>query len=283
MSAAFYHAVQVLQSSYDEREAAAIAHELMEYSTGLGKLDRLMHKERSLTPHEENLYNTTLQKLANGVPLQYAIGKAWFMGHPYIVDDRVLIPRPETEELIDWATTTLSTISQPYIFEVGTGSGCISIELKTAIPAAHVTACDISEGALQVAHQNANALGAEIHFLQLDFLNERHTLPHQQFDLLISNPPYIPISDAASMAPHVLNHEPHLALFVPDADPLVFYRAIAQAGLQVLRNGAYVFCELDANHAQATASLFRGYNYHHVEIRNDINGHPRMLKAQLIQ
>lgn len=279
---AFYALKNQLQPLYDEREAAAMAHELLEHITGLGRTARLMQKNDTLTPAQQQQYDVAATQLAAGTPLQYTTGKAWFMGHPYTVNKNVLIPRPETEELVDWIVTdSKPTNPAPHILDIGTGSGCIPIALKLLIAGSTITTCDISSGALAVAAGNAAALGAGIQLLELNFLNSQQHSRLGLYDIIVSNPPYIPLSEQKTLHTNVRDHEPALALFVPDGDALIFYRAIATFGLTHLCPGGAVYCELDAAHAQQCQELFATAGYSTVRLRQDMSGNWRMLRANV--
>lgn len=276
---AFYGLKNDLQQVYDAQEAAAIAHEILFHITGLDKLQRLMKKEELLTAVQEKQFADMQQQLLAGRPMQYVLETAWFMGRPFYVNEQVLIPRPETEELVQWIIDGQTPESQAAIIDIGTGSGCIPISLKLAMPQTQISACDVSTGALAVAQRNAAQLSAAIRFIQLDFLSdERNRLP--AFDIIVSNPPYIPDSYRAETDSHVKDHEPSLALFVPDSDPLLFYKAIAAFGQEHLKRGGAVYCELHADHAEATKEMFAATGYH-ADLRKDMHGNWRMLKGRL--
>lgn len=277
---AFYYLKNQLQPLYDGREAAAIAHELLYHITGMDKMARLMEKDRGLSSEQLIAYELGTQQLLQSVPLQYITGKAWFMGHEFTVNRHVLIPRPETEELVDWIIQDNKN-EQPAILDVGTGSGCIPISLKLAIPAAEITAYDISTEALEVASTNAQHLGTAINFEQTNFLATETNTKAGMYMVIVSNPPYIPHRDAAGMHSNVKDHEPGIALFVPDDDALVFYKAIALFGRSHLLPGGRIYCELDAAHAQDTKQLFEEHGYHDVTLKQDMHGNWRMLKASI--
>jgi len=279
VGAAFYQLKNNLLSLYDEREAVAIAHELLEHITGMGKTDRLIYKDRALDADQLASYKKAIPLLQAGVPLQQVTGNAWFMGRRYYVNQHVLIPRPETEELVQWIQESVPRASSLAILDIGTGSGCIPISLKMGLPAVQVTSCDISSEALKVAHANALSLKADVDLLLLDFLDTDARSKLGKYDIIVSNPPYIPASEADQLHTNVRDHEPALALFVPDSDALVFYRAIADFGKGHLRAGGSIFCELDAGHAEATKSLFEEAGYKNMELRKDIHGNQRMLRA----
>jgi release factor glutamine methyltransferase len=195
----------------------------------------------------------------------------------------VLIPRPETEELVEWVLREMektSTPSQsPRILDIGTGSGCIAIAIKKKMKAATVYACDISEAALEVARQNAAVNDTDITLLHCDFLDElqRNSLPN--LDVIVSNPPYVPVADKASMHLNVLKHEPHLALFVANDDPLMFYKAIAQFSEAHLSKNGTIFVEIHEEFAQAVQALFRSGGFQNPQLRKDLQGRDRMVMA----
>lgn len=276
---AFYDLKGKLQNLYDERESAAIAHEVLNHITGLNKTQRLINKDTLFTEAQYREYELATSNLSKGVPLQYVLGKAWFMDWEFTVNNNVLIPRPETEELVQWVLDDHKNDTEINILDIGTGSGCIPISLKLKLPQANVSSCDISEGALVVAKSNADLLGAIVEFTELDFLNEaaRNNLP--VYDVIVSNPPYIPKSEAEQMHTNVKDHEPNIALFVPDEDALVFYRAIAWFGLEHLSNKGYIYCELALSKAIECKQLFIDSGYKDVELRQDMHGNWRMLKA----
>lgn len=276
-SQAFYELKNKLHSLYDEREAAAIAHEILQHITGLDRTRRLLQKETTFTGGQQEQYDKAVASLLTGKPLQYVTGHAWFLGREFVVNEHVLIPRPETEELVQWVIQDRSSASQ--ILDIGTGSGCVPISLKLALPSAHVTSCDISTGALSVAKENARHLGADVLFRQLDFLDPLQWSELGKYDVIVSNPPYIPVSDKERIHTNVKDHEPGIALFVPDNDALLFYRAIAAFGKEHLNANGYIYCELDAMHAFECKDLFEMQGYTDVEVRKDMHGNWRMLIA----
>ena len=281
-SKAFYDLKQNLQPLYDEREATAIAHDLLFHLTGLDKLERLIEKDTLLTEHQHTRFLKATNDLLRGKPLQYVIGSAWFLGKEYGVNEQVLIPRPETEELVQWITDDWASNNTSLdILDIGTGSGCIPISLKSGLPNSNVTSCDISTGALEIARENAQRLDADIKLLHLDFLNaaSRNKLP--AYDVIVSNPPYIPVTEKEKMHPNVRDYEPGIALFVPADDALLFYRVIAEFGREHLKTNGYIYCELEASHAADTKTMFEGKGYKNVEIRKDMHGNWRMLRAGL--
>lgn len=280
---AFYELKKVLQPLYDAGEAEAIAHMMMEHLTGLSKLQRLDQKETPFSEALQQQFDETLQKLLAATPIQYILGKAWFWNYEFTVNENVLIPRPETEELVEWLVRGVkkeANASHPRILDIGTGSGCIPITIKLQLPEVTMTACDISEGAIKVAKQNGTDLHADVNFLVIDFLKQEDRDKLGTYDIIVSNPPYIPITEQETLHANVREYEPHVALFVPGDDPLLFYRLIADFGKERLTAKGLIYCELDADHAIATKELFESKGYS-VEIREDLSGNTRMLKASL--
>ena len=270
---------RMLEGMYDPRESANIADLVMEKVTGMDRTSRVVHKHRELSPEQEADLQRYSEDLQKGRPVQYVIDEAWFAGMPFHVNENVLIPRPETEELVEWAVEELGKngLAGTRILDMGTGSGCLAISLNKKLPRTQVTAVDKSHAALQVAALNAQELGAQIEFRELDFL-DRSTWPSLgTFDLVISNPPYVPIRDKASMAPNVLDHEPHLALFVENDDPLLFFRALAEFGNEHLMEGGLLLCEIHEELGREVSMLLELHGYRNVEIKRDFQGKDRMV------
>ncbi len=261
-----------------EGEARAVAFLVMEELAGLTRTDIYAGKVSQFSEETRKRFANICEALVRGVPVQYALGTAWFCGRRFRVCSDVLIPRPETEELVAWAVDVANELPRPLrILDVGTGSGCIAVSLKLALPEAYVEAWDVSREALAVARGNAEALGADVHF------EERNALEPwsggEGFDLIVSNPPYICVRERAEMESHVLDYEPSLALFVPDSDPLLFYRALAQGAQRALRPEGWLLVETNRAYADATAELFHRSGLVKEEVRDDAFGNPRMCGA----
>lgn len=270
-----------LQRIYEEGEAAVISEWLIEYLTGIKKTDRVNQKNNTLPEKQQLSMQSLLDRLLTHEPIQYVLNEAWFCGLKLYVDKNVLIPRPETEELVEWIIANCKfPVDELKILDIGTGSGCISIALKRRIRKAEVWSCDVSDAALMVAKKNAVALGTEINFLQLDFLDEQQVSSLPSFDIIVSNPPYVPVKDKAQMQPNVVNYEPATALFVPDNDPLVFYKAIAAFGKQRLNPGGVIYFEIHEGLAASTIDLLHSSGYT-VELKKDMQGKDRMIRAGL--
>jgi release factor glutamine methyltransferase len=281
---------------YGSREAGLIADWVMEKLTGLKRIDRLVHAPEPLSAPVLEQYDSYRDQLLAHRPVQYVLHESWFAGWKFYVDENVLIPRPETEELVEWTaqtiadaptiTTAIPTTRSPAdapppgaLLDVGTGSGCIAIALAKKLPSLPIHACDVSSGALGVAQRNATQLNTPIRFHQLDFLDPRQWTDLPPVRWLVSNPPYIPQSERSGMAPHVTGAEPSLALFVPDADPLVFYRALVEFARHRLLPGGNIFVEIHEDLASSAIDLFKTAGFQQVILRKDMQGRDRMIKA----
>ncbi len=271
---------QQLARTYDTGEAKAIARMLYEVRYGLSLSDLLMGRDADV-PQQE-LQQLT-ERLEQHEPIQYVLGQADFCGRTFKVSPAVLIPRPETEELCQWVTTKVRDSAcndaALSILDVGTGSGCIAITLAAELPEAKVTAWDISEDALLVACENALLNGVTVDFELQDVLLAT-AAAQQTKDIIISNPPYICNKERATMEANVLEHEPHQALFVPDDDPLLFYRAIAKLGQQTLIHDGWLYFEINPLFAGQLAQLLSSMSYRDIEIKTDQFGKQRMIRAR---
>lgn len=229
--------------------------------------------------YDESLLANMAMRLKHHEPLQYILGYEWFAGEKFKVSPAVLIPRPETEELVLWALSEIpSLVTNPRVIDIGTGSACIAISLKKKCPTCNMVAVDISHEALQLAKENARELQVEISFAQQDILQpSREQLG--SFDLIISNPPYITLEETQELSTHVVQAEPALALFVTNNDPLQFYKAIQDMALQQLNPGGLIFFELHQSFATQVHQLFSSEVWES-ELRHDMFGNARMLKAQ---
>lgn len=270
-----------LSTIYEEREAGNISDWVMEYLTGTKRVDRILHKKKSISQGEELQLQKYSKRLLLHEPVQYVLNETWFCGLQFYVDKNVLIPRPETEELVEWIISNCKfPITELKILDIGSGSGCIPIALKRKLRNTEVWSCDISNVALQVARQNAKELGVDVTFLLLDFLNEEQRKQLSLFDIIVSNPPYVPENDKHRMRSNVLQYEPATALFVPDNDALIFYTAIADFGKHHLNKNGVIYTEIHENHGEAVTRLFHSKGYT-TELKKDMQGKERMLKAEL--
>lgn len=278
MNEAYIRLRQSLTAIYGEGEAQAVALLVMEKVLGLTRTDIYCGKVRQISEDERTRFLNISQKLLHGVPVQYALGEADFLGRTFRVTPDVLVPRPETEELVQWAAAVADGQTDPHVLDAGTGSGCIAVSLKLECPKAEVEAWDLSQDALAVARDNARRLQADVRLSRQNMLAQ---WPEDaRYSLIVSNPPYIAEREKADMERHVLDHEPHMALFVPDADPLRFYRALAQASVRHLVPGGWLLVEINRAYAQETAALFRSCGLEQVEIRRDAFGNERMVGGQ---
>jgi len=267
-----------LKNIYEEREAQTIADWVMERVTDMPHIDRLMKKEILLSSIQENLLHNYTTELLQHRPVQYVLGEAYFYGLKFFVDENVLIPRPETEELADWVCKTINNFSVPVaVLDIGTGSGCIAVSIKNKFPAAQVAAVDISAKALQVAKENAARYKMEIDFYTMDFLNKNNWQQLGFCDIIVSNPPYVCVSEKESMANNVLCYEPHAALFVADSNPLIFYYAIAEFAQLHLKNNGFLFFEINENFGAAICTLLQKLGFQDIEMKQDFQGKNRMV------
>jgi len=287
---------QHLEALYDPREAQAVSRLVYEVRYGLSYADVLVGRDAEV-PQDD--VQQVLQRLLHHEPVQYVLGVADFCGRSFCVAPGVLIPRPETEELCRWVVEELngqrSTVNgQRSILDIGTGSGCIAVTLAAELPAAHVSACDISDEALAIARENARRHGVAVDFHHLDILTATESsnphfpfsTPHSPFSTphssfaIVSNPPYICNKERARMEPHVLDYEPHTALFVPDDDPLLFYRAIARYAQVALCEDGRLYFEINPCYADALCRLLSSLGYSDIVVRHDTYGKPRMVRAR---
>ncbi len=264
---------EAVRGLYPEREARRIA--LTAAAALSGESEAKFLADPNQRVNIDGVEHCAAQ-LAAGCPVQYVTGRTEFCDMTFHVDGSVLIPRPETEELVLWAEQCAADHRNPRILDVCTGSGCIAIVLAAHLPQAEVTALDISHTALETAQRNASMNGVRIRFIEDDALNGVPSLAGETFDIIVSNPPYIPHSEIESMHVNVTRYEPHEALFVDDADPLVFYRAIARTARTMLSDDGSLFFEVHEAWAERTAEMLRGEGFGQTEVRNDLFGKPRM-------
>lgn len=268
---------------YGEHESSAISFLLLEKHCGLGMTDVVMGKDESLDDDTaEELYRMA-ERIANGEPVQYVLGKADFCGHTFNVAPGVLIPRPETEELVEWICQDHADTADKQslrVLDIGTGSGCIAISLAHRLCGAKVEAWDISETALRIAEKNAETIGADVVFRQKDVLAPlSETDMMCRYSAIVSNPPYICEEERAGMERNVLEHEPGTALFVPDSDPLLFYRAITEKATRMLHSGGALYFEINSRFNLETAGIMRTFGFTQIETRWDFMNKERMIKG----
>ena len=278
---AHQHLIKSIHPLYESREAKSIADWVIEDLTGMTRSGILIHHDAELKEEQEKKINQYTTELIHGRPIQYVLSNAWFMGQPFFVDERVLIPRPETEELVGLVKSiykhSLETNEKMLLADIGTGSGCIAISLKKNFPTFEIWGIDKSEGALEVASMNAKKLNATIRLEKNDILDDADDEMLPVFDIIVSNPPYIPLKDKNDIEPVVFNHEPHLALFVNNESPLEFYNSILSFSNQHLTRGGMIFFETHAEYANEVASLMEEFDFENVEIKKDIYGKDRIV------
>ena len=284
---------RLAESGMEEGEARAIALLLMEKVCGMSVAEALMAandwglrtQEGEMRKREKLL--AMVERVAIGEPVQYVLGEAEFCGLQLHVEQGVLIPRKETEELVEWIVAEwqqgeseheMNEERKGKVLDVGTGSGCIVIALAARLKGAEIEAWDVSEKALKIANGNAERCGVKVSFRQVDVLKEK-VADEAKYRVIVSNPPYICEMEAQEMEANVLEHEPHLALFVPNDDPLLFYRKIATEGWQMLEDNGLIFFEINRRFGKEVVELLKGLGYHEVELRQDMFGNDRMVKA----
>ena len=270
-----------LAQIYDEGEAKAIARMVYEVRCGLSLADLYIGKDTQLSADDQAELQEIAQRLLRHEPVQYILGQTDFCGRTFKVTPHVLIPRPETAELCDWITTTAVDVRT--CLDIGTGSGCIAITLAAHFPDAQVIAWDISADALSVARENADCHHVAVTFQQVDILSYPRTMrlmPPPPLNIIVSNPPYICRQEQAAMEANVLQYEPQGALFVPDDDPLLFYRAIARMAQQALQVDGWLYFEMNPSYAEELHQMLHEMGYRAIEVRNDQFGKQRMIRAQ---
>jgi release factor glutamine methyltransferase len=264
---------QAIVSQYGPSESKAIAHAYLSLNLGISTLDILLDKQ----VEQPKNFTNDLARLAAGIPLQYVTGKTYFCDRIFSLNAATLIPRPETEELVAHALQCIGS-QAARVLDIGTGSGCIAISIALSAPQTQVTGWDVASEALCMARENANQLAANVEFKQQDVFSWRDD--PNQWDLIVSNPPYVLASEKATMAPHVLDYEPHLALFVPDDDPLIFYRAIGELAAVRLMPGAHLCFEINRAFGAQHVALAEAQGFVNVRLLQDFQGNDRILIAQ---
>lgn len=279
---AYHHLQQSLQPLYENREAANIADLIIEDITGWDRSKRVINHDAELTYEQLQRFLLEKEELLHGKPMQYVLGHAWFCDMRFQVDEHVLIPRPETEELVMEVKQMYADMGKEEkgrikMIDIGTGSGCIAISLKKYFPDWKVWAVDKSNAALEIAKKNAVLLDAEINFRETDILTALKSDALPAFDIIISNPPYIPVEDKLEMSAQVLEHEPHMALFVTNTDPLEFYRAIVAFSDHHLLRGGMLFFETHELHAAAVVDLMEENDFDQIVIKKDFQEKDRIV------
>ena len=291
---------QSLEPLYPPEEIRSLTAWILEKVCNLSRHQQILRKDIQLSCSEKETIKTIIDRLQNSEPIQYVFGETEFYGLSFEVGPAVLIPRPETEELVDRILQDFKDIKDikdlkvfknfpPFptslfphtILDIAAGSGCIAITLAKHLSDSTVYALDISDNALQIAKRNAQRNDVSVQFIHADILaaNIRHDHSLPQFDVIVSNPPYVTNSEKASIQPNVLDYEPHLALFVPDEDPILFYRPVADFGLEKLTANGLLYLEINTMHSEMIYSILSQKGYRHIEILNDLAGKERFIKA----
>lgn len=264
---------------YNKEESKSISNIALTNITACNNIEIRLRYDNELTVLQENILRNYERRIIQNEPIQYIVGHTFFLGNEFIVNESVLIPRPETEELVYWVLSTdILQQKRCKLLDIGTGSGAIAISLKKKLKDVEIFALDISEKAIDTAKLNAKLLNTDIAFLQIDILNENTWKNLPNIDIIVSNPPYIPLSESSKLEKNVLNHEPHVALFVPDNDPLIFFKKILQLGIEkkvheIYFETHYLYHQQFIKYLKKHQLLF--------EDKKDINGQNRMIKIKL--
>lgn len=266
-----------LKALYPDNEIRNIADLVAGHLLNYSKIEIHLNHREPISAETAEKFDEALVRLKNWEPVQYVTGNTWFYELPFRVDRRVLIPRPETEELVEWIVRDNNGLPGT-LLDIGTGSGCIAVALAKNLPAMQVSACDVSTEALEIAQFNADTNKAAVNFFHLDLLNGTISLPGK-FSLIVSNPPYVRIREMQLMLPNVLDFEPGLALFAPEEDPLLFYRRIALLARKYLADGGKLYLEINEALSRETAQVLESAGMYGIMVKEDLNGKPRMMRA----
>lgn len=277
MQEAFQYIRNSLAGIYPDNEINSISYLLLTEVTGLNRTGIILNKNTNISDNQRQQLEEFVKQLQTKRPIQYVLGYTEFYGLRFEVDESVLIPRPETEELVDWVRESIDTTLPLKIMDIGTGSGCIAIALKSVFKNSEVTAVDVSQSALTTASKNASSNSCELTFQQIDIL-QLNALTQKQ-NIIVSNPPYIPTKEMIDIEAHVLNFEPHSALFVPDSDPLLFYRKISMLAQEGLFDGGFLFFEIHRDYGQQTVDMLSEIGFKSIVLKKDIAGNDRMIRA----
>lgn len=279
MHPAYNYIKQAINGQYPDTEASAIAKAILTDVFQLSTTDLYASKDMNFSTNQAEKLEVIITRLRANEPLQYILGNCYFCGLNFHVEPGVLIPRPETAELVEWIISDRKSSDSPIrILDIGTGSGCISISLAKNLPQSEVYAWDISEDAIRIASDNANKLDANVRFRQTDVLGQVPT--DTMMNVIVSNPPYITEAERTDMDANVTDWEPDTALFVPDNTPLLFYERIAEIGKQILTPDGTIYFEINQRFGTETVDMLRKKGYRNVELRKDLSGNDRMIKAE---
>ena len=280
---AYQELLKCLSDVYEQREAANITDLVIEHVTGQRKIDRITNKNFLINVQQQEKLGRMTTNLLTNKPVQYVLGEAWFMNMKLLVNEHVLIPRPETEELVDWIIRDVDKkdTKEISLIDIGTGSGCIPITIKKMRDYINTSAIDVSNDALDIAKTNSSLQNTVINFQLINFLNETEWNQLGKYNIIVSNPPYIKSSEAISMSDNVVNFEPHIALFVPDHDAFIFYKNIAKFGMAHLKKDGHIYAEINEALGEQVIRLFETYSYKNIELRKDMQGKDRRIKVSI--
>ena len=272
-----------LKNVYETDELRNIIELVIEHITNLSRAEQVKNRLAYLTCTQLENLDAITERLKKKEPVQYVLGEAWFAGMKFKVNKNVLIPRPETEELVDWIVKESQKlkVKNQNIIDIGTGSGCIPITIKKKLQVANVSAIDVCSEALFTATENAIELNAEVGFLLVDFLDEEKWNELAQYDVIVSNPPYVKQSEINTMHERVKDFEPHLALFVPDEDALIFYKKLADFSSKHLNPEGSLFVEINEALGEAVVKLLQSAGFVNIELKKDMQGKDRMVRASV--
>jgi len=276
---AIFHIKSELKNLYPDNETTSLSYIILEELLNTNKTKIISNKEKEISSDTFQNINHIISQLKLFKPIQYILGKACFFGLNFYLTENVLIPRPETEELVDWIIKENPRFVEK-ILDIGTGSGCIAISLAKNLPGATVFASDISSDALSITRKNSKLNNVNLQILALDILDKNLSL-NEKFDVIVSNPPYVTEKEKSLMQPNVLNYEPELALFVSDDNPLLFYQSIISFSLKHLNPGGKLYFEINENYGKEMALLLEELNFQNICLKKDINGKDRMIRATL--
>jgi release factor glutamine methyltransferase len=270
-----------LEDCYPTEESGSMIKTLLLERLGWESLDYILGQQLPIPESMLPILESDIGRLLASEPLQYVLGYTWFNEQKFYCTPATLIPRPETEELVLWILEENHNRKNLQILDIGTGTGCIAINLALGIKTSKVFALDISPDALEIARKNATSLKAAVTFQEQDILEATSGNLPRNLDIIVSNPPYVLLSEKTTIRPNVLQYEPHSALFVPDSDPLLYYRAIIKLATGNLKSGALLYFEINENKANAMGSLLAMAGFKDINIRLDIHGKPRMIRGKM--
>lgn len=267
-----------LNETFSSREIKLIARSFISKRLGWEPSDFITRKEEKVSESDLLFFREKIKQLLNGVPFQYVLGEIYFYTITLKTDKRALIPRPETEELVDWIVNEHKNQKDVKILDIGTGSGCIPLALKSVFSNAKIFGVDVDNNALALAKENANCLNLEVDFLEHDILSSDEI--DGKWDVIVSNPPYIPIREKSQMAKHVLEYEPDLALFTTNENPLVFYKKIADFATEKLSNDGWLYFEIHESNADEVVQVLKDRGFYAVAVKKDLQGKDRMIRCK---